>query len=88
MLCAPTYDGGVMPVMEDFINHLRIKSYQNRTVALVENGTWAPAAGKKMREAMEAMKNITIVEPVVSIESTVKQKTIEDLTILAEALLK
>lgn len=88
VLCAPTYDGGVMPVMEDFINHLRIKSYQNRTVALVENGTWAPAAGKKMREAMEAMKNITIVEPVVSIESTVKQKTIEDLTILAEALLK
>lgn len=88
VLCAPTYDGGVMPVMEDFINHLRIKSYQNRKVALVENGTWAPAAGKKMREAMEAMKNITIVEPVVSIESTVKQKTIEDLTILAEALLK
>lgn len=88
VLCAPTYDGGVMPVMEDFINHLRIKSYQNRTVALVENGTWAPAAGKKMREAMEAMKNITIVEPVVSIESTVKQKTIEDFTILAEALLK
>lgn len=88
VLCAPTYDGGVMPVMEDFINHLRIKSYQNRKVALVENGTWAPAAGKKMREAMEAMKNITIVEPVVSIESTVKQKTIEDFTILAEALLK
>ena len=87
VLCAPTYDGGIMPIMEDFINHLRIKTYQNRKVAIVENGTWAPAAGKKMREAMEAMKNITIVEPVVTIESTVKAKTIADLTVLAEALL-
>lgn len=87
VLCAPTYDGGIMPIMEDFINHLRIKTYQNRKVAFVENGTWAPAAGKKMREQMEAMKNITIVEPMVTIESTVKAKTIEDLTVLAEALL-
>ena len=87
VLCAPTYDGGIMPIMEDFINHLRIKTYQNRKVAFVENGTWAPAAGKKMREAMEAMKNITIVEPLVSIESTVKAKTIEDLKVLADALL-
>jgi flavorubredoxin len=87
VLCAPTYDGGIMPIMEDFINHLRIKTYQNRKVAFVENGTWAPAAGKKMREAMEAMKNITIVEPMVSIESTVKAKTIEDLKVLADALI-
>ena len=87
VLCAPTYDGGIMPIMEDFINHLRIKTYQNRKVAFVENGTWAPAAGKKMREQMEAMKNITIIEPMVTVESTVKAKTIEDLTVLAEALL-
>ena len=87
VLCAPTYDGGIMPIMEDFINHLRIKTYQNRKVAFVENGTWAPAAGKKMREAMEAMKNITVVEPMVSIESTVKAKTIEDLKVLADALI-
>lgn len=86
VLCAPTYDGGIMPIMEDFINLLRIKTYQNRKVAFVENGTWAPAAGKKMREQMEAMKNITIVEPLVTIESTVKAKTIADLTVLAEAL--
>ena len=86
VLCAPTYDGDIMPIMGDFINLLRIKTYQNRKVALVENGTWAPAAGKKMREQMEAMKNITIVEPLVTIESTVKAKTIADLTVLAEAL--
>ena len=87
VLCAPTYDGDVMPVMEDFINHLRIKTYRNRKVAIVENGTWAPVAGKKMRQAMEAMENITIIEPIVTIESTVKAKTIEDLTTLADALI-
>ena len=86
VLCAPSYDGGVMPVMDDYINHLRMKTYQNRKVAFVENGTWAPSAGKKMREAMEAMKNITIVEPIVTVESAVKDKTIEDLKVLADAL--
>ena len=87
VLCAPTYDGGIMPIMEDFINHLRIKTYQNRKVAFVENGTWAPASGKKMREHMEAMKNITIIEPIVTVESTVKAKTLEDLKVLADALI-
>ncbi len=86
VLCAPTYDGGVMPIMEDFINHLRIKTYQNRKVAFVENGTWAPVAGKKMKEAMQAMKHITIIEPVVTVESAVKAKTLEDLKVLAAAL--
>ena len=87
VLRAPTYDGGIMPIMEDFINHLRIKTYQNRKVAFVENGTWAPASGKKMREQMEAMKNITIIEPIVTVESTVKAKTLEDLKVLADALI-
>ena len=87
VLCAPTYDGDVMPIMEDFINHLRIKTYRNRKVAIVENGTWAPVAGKKMRQAMEAMENITIVEPIVTIESVVKAKTVEELTVLADALI-
>ncbi|MCH5175503.1 MAG: FprA family A-type flavoprotein [Prevotellaceae bacterium] len=88
VLCAPTYDGDVMPIMEDFINHLRIKTYRNRKVAIVENGTWAPVAGKKMRQAMEAMENITIIEPIVTVESVVKTKTIEELTVLADALIK
>ena len=86
VLCAPTYDGGVMPIMEDFINHLRIKTYQNRKVAFVENGTWAPVAGKKMKEAMQAMKHITIIEPVVTVESAFKAKTLEELKVLAAAL--
>ncbi len=87
VLAAPTYDAGIMPVMEDFISHLRSKNFQNRKVAFIDNGSWAPAAGKKMREAMEQLKGITVVEPMVTVESTVKQKTIDDLTRLAEALL-
>lgn len=87
VLAAPTYDAGVMPIMADFIHHLAIKNYQNRRVAIIENGSWAPAAGKKMREAMEAMKNITIIEPIVTVESTVKADTIEKLNTLADALL-
>jgi len=87
VLAAPTYDAGVMPVMEDFIHHLAIKNYQNRKVAIIENGSWAPAAGKKMKEAMEAMKDITIIEPIVTVESTVKADTIEKLKTLAKALL-
>ena len=87
VLAAPTYDAGVMPIMEDFIHHLAIKNYQKRRVAIIENGSWAPVAGKKMREAMEAMKQITIVEPIVTVESTVKADTIEKLQTLADALL-
>lgn len=87
VLAAPTYDGGVMPVMEDFIAHLRAKNYQNRHVGIIENGSWAPVAGKVMREAMESLKNITIVEPIVTVESTVKPATVEALKELATALL-
>lgn len=87
VVMAPTYDADVMPVMHDFLHHLSIKAYQNRTVGIVENGSWAPAAAKKMQEMLQGMKNITIVEPIVSIESTVKAKTIDDLQALANALL-
>ena len=87
VLCAPSYDGGVMPIMEEYIMHLRNKTFRNRKVAFIENGTWAPSAGKKMREAMEEMKDITVVEPMVTVESAVKAKTIEDLKVLADALI-
>lgn len=87
VLAAPTYDGGVMPVMDDFISHLKAKNYQNRKVAFIENGSWAPVAGRKMREAMQSLKDITIVEPMVTVESTVKADTIKQLEALANALI-
>lgn len=87
VVAAPTYDGGLMPIMNDFIHHLAIKAYQNRKVAIIENGSWAPAAAKKMREAFDKMKDITILDPIVTIDSAVKAKNIADLQILADALI-
>lgn len=86
VVAAPTYDGGIFPVMEDFLRHLLSKNYQNRTVGIVENGSWAPVAGKKMKELLEAMKEIHIVEPMVTIRSAVKSETMQALETLADAL--
>ena len=87
VLACPSYDGDIMPVMHDFLQHLKAKNYQNRKVAFIENGSWAPVAGRKMKEAMQQMKDITLVDPVVTVESTVKADTISQLTSLAEALI-
>jgi flavorubredoxin len=85
--CA-TYDGGLFPCMEDFLSHLKNKNYQKRTVGLIENGSWAPLAGKKMREYFDGMKNITVLEPVVTIKSTVKEDNVKAMEALAEELMK
>ena len=77
VLACATYDGGLFPVMEDFLNHLKSKNFQKRKAALVENGSWAPLAAKKMRESLESMKNIEICENIVSIKSTVKEENVE-----------
>lgn len=86
VLAAPTYDGGLFPCMEDFLHHLASKAFQKRTVGLIENGSWGPLAAKKMREALEGMKDITVVEPVVTIKSTMKQSDIQAMDALADAL--
>ena len=88
VLAAPTYDGGLFPAMDDFLHHLASKSYQKRTVGLIENGSWGPMAAKKMREQLEVMKDITILEPVVTIKSTLKDENIESLKQLMNELLK
>ncbi|MBO5341529.1 MAG: FprA family A-type flavoprotein [Lachnospiraceae bacterium] len=88
VLACSTYDGGIFPCMEDFLSHLKAKNYQKRTVALIENGTWAPMAGKKMREALEGMKEVTVLEQTVTIRSAVKEDTLAALDALADALIK
>ncbi|MCI9252298.1 MAG: FprA family A-type flavoprotein [Lachnospiraceae bacterium] len=87
VLAAASYDGGVFPCMEDFLHHLKAKTYRNRRVALLENGTWAPSAARTMRSVLEEMKNLTICEPVVTIRSTMKEADKEAMKELAEALL-
>ena len=83
---AASYDAGVFPIMQDFLHHLQAKAFQNRTVGLIENGSWAPTAAKTMRNILETMKNITIVEPVVTIKSVLKETDIPALDQLADAL--
>lgn len=87
VLAAASYDAGVFPCMEDFLAHLKAKAYQNRKVAIMENGTWAPSAGKVMLSALEGMKNLTICENKVLIRSTMKENNIEEMEKLAEELL-
>lgn len=87
VLACSTYDGGIFPCMEDFLSHLKAKNYQKRTVALIENGTWAPMAGKKMREILEGMKDVKVLENTVTIRSAVKADTVGALDKLADEVL-
>ena len=87
MVClAATYDGGLFPPMQDFLHHLTAKAYQNRKVAFVENGTWAPQAAKCMKAILEPMKNLEFVEPVVTIKSTLSAENDSQLDTLVDAM--
>lgn len=86
VVACPTYDGALFPAVEDFLYHLKIKNYQSRRVALIENGTWAPMAGKKMKEYFEGMKNITLCDTVVTVKSTLNETSAEQLKALADEL--
>ena len=87
VVAAASYDGGVFPVMHDFLYHLQIKNYQKRRFGIVENGSWAPSAGRVMKEMIEAMKDCEIVEPMVTIRSRMKPADEEQLALLADNLL-
>ena len=87
IVAAPTYDGGVFPIMNDFLHHLEIKTYRNRKVGIIENGSWAPMAGKVMTSYFEKMKNIEIVPTKVSIRSSMKEDTTALLEQLADEIL-
>lgn len=88
VVAAPTYDGGIFPCMEEFLLHLKSKSYQKRKVGLIENGTWAPMAAKHMSAILETMKNLTICENKVSIRSAMNDENLAQMEALAAELLK
>ena len=86
VLATPTYNAGVFPFMREFIHRLTERSYQNRTVALIENGSWAPTAAKVMQTMLEASRNLTFAETTVKILSTLNEESKEQLNALAEEL--
>lgn len=87
VLAAATYDAGIFPCMEDFLHHLKAKNYQKRKVAFMENGSWAPMAAKIMKGIVEGFKNIEIVDPVVTIKSTMNDENVKTMEELADNLL-
>ena len=86
ILAGATYDGGVFSPMEDFLHRLQHKGYQNKTVGLIENGSWAPLANKVMKEMLTPMKNITICKNTVTIKSTYKDENQEAINQLVEEI--
>ena len=88
VVAASSYDAGVFPVMHDFLYHLQIKNYQKRKFAIIENGSWAPTAGKVMRSMIESLKDCEIIEPMVTIRSRMKATDEALLEQLADSLLQ
>lgn len=87
IVAAPTYDAGIFPIMNDFLHHLQIKGYKNRTVGMIENGSWAPAAAKIMTSYFESMKNVTVIPDAVTLKAAVKNDDIPKLEKLADVIL-
>lgn len=87
VVAAPSYDGGVFPVMNDFLHHLKIKGYKNRKVAMVENGSWAPCAIKSMQPYFDEMKGIEISDAKVTIRSTMTAENEVQLAALADSII-
>ncbi len=87
VLAASSYNAGVFVPMEQFLHKLKARNYQNRKIAIIENGSWAPSAGKTIKELLQEMKDITIVEPSITIKSTMKKENIDQMSKLADDLL-
>jgi flavorubredoxin len=87
VVCASSYDADVFPPMHFFLWKLQMKGFQNRTVGIVENGSWAPSAGKAMKALIEPLKNVKVVEPMVTIKSSMKEADVPQLKALVDALL-
>ena len=88
VLATLTYNAGIYPFMQDFINRLTERSFQNRTIGLIENGSWAPTAAKVMKGMFEKSKNITWIENNVKVMSAVKEENVKEIEALAEELCK
>lgn len=87
ILAASSYDGGLFTPMHGFLHRLQIKGYSNRTVGLVENGSWAPSAGRVMKEMLGSMKNVNVIEPLVTVRSRMKEHDLEAIRTLAENIM-
>ena len=88
VLATTTYNGGIFPTMYDFIHHLTDHNYQNRTIGIIENGSWAPNAEKNIKSLLEKSKNITFTEAGVHIKSAVSDINVDEIKVMAKELMK
>ncbi len=86
LFCASSYDAGLFPPMHQLLHHLAIKGYRSRKVGLLQNGSWAPTAAKVMEQMLSTMKDIEVLQPVVTIRSSVHPSNYSDMEALADAL--
>ena len=87
VLASSSYNAGLFPPMKQFLEHLKERNYQNRTVGIIENGSWAPSAGKCMKATLEEMKNLNVIEPIITIKSTMSEENVSQMEELAEKIL-
>ena len=88
VVASSSYNAGLFPPMKQFLDHLKERSYQNRTVGIIENGSWAPSAGKCMKGTLEEMKNIHIIEPIITIKSTMSDENMKQMEEMANKILE
>ena len=88
VLMSSSYDAGLFPPMNDFLNHLSSKKYCNRRVALIQNGTWAPSAAKCMQAVLEPLQGIEYVGDVITIKTTMSEENRREIEALAQSLVK
>lgn len=88
IVASSSYNAGLFPPMKQFLDHLKERNYQNRTVGIIENGSWAPSAGKCMKGTLEEMKNINMIEPIITIKSTMSDENISQMEEMADKILE
>ena len=88
VVASSSYNMGLFPPMQQFLEHLKERNYQKRKVAIIENGSWAPSAGRCMKTLLQEMKDVDIIEPIITIKSTMNTQNVEQINNLAEQLLK
>ena len=86
VVASSSYNMGLFPPMEHFLNYLKERNYQKRKVAIIENGSWAPSAGRCMKNMLQEMKNLDIIEPTITIKSTMNEQNVEEMNKLAQGL--
>ena len=88
VLASPTYNGGIYPKMENFLTDMQALNVQNRKVAILENGTWAPTAGKQIAEKIMMLKNMTVLSETVTVRSALEEKQYQELEALADKIVE